>query len=133
MPLLSLAALLVFLSVGLGAFGAHGLRELLEASGRRETWETAVQYHIYHGLGLCVVAIWRSVDVRAQRSRCLGFSAASWVAGIAAFSGSLYALALGAPRWVGWVTPLGGVLFLAGWLALAIAAYRLAQSGGAGR
>jgi uncharacterized membrane protein YgdD (TMEM256/DUF423 family) len=130
MPLLSSSAFLVFLAVGLGAFGAHGLRELLEASGRAGIWQTAAHYHLYHGLALCMVAIWRLVDDRARQSRVVGFAATSWIAGTAVFSGSLYALALGAPRWVGWATPLGGTLFLAGWLALMLGGFRLASPQG---
>jgi uncharacterized membrane protein YgdD (TMEM256/DUF423 family) len=97
-------------AVLLGAFGAHALRGVLDARGA-ELWRTAVDYHAWHALALAVAA-----GLGRGRSRCVAMAA--FVVGIVLFSGSLYALALGAPRWVGIITPFGGLAFVAGWLAL---------------
>lgn len=97
-------------AVLLGAFGAHALRGVLDARGA-ELWHTAVTYHAWHGLALAVAA-------GLGRGRSRRIAMAAFVVGIVLFSGSLYALALGAPRWVGIITPFGGLAFVAGWLAL---------------
>ena len=108
------AALLVGITgasaVLLGAFGAHALRGVLDARGS-ELWHTAVNYHAWHALALAVAA-------GLGRGRSGRVAMAAFVVGIVLFSGSLYALALGAPRWVGIITPFGGLAFVAGWLAL---------------
>lgn len=96
-------------AVLLGAFGAHALRGVLDARGA-ELWHTAVNYHAWHALALAV-----AVGLGRGRSRCVAMVA--FAVGIVLFSGSLYALALGAPRWVGIITPFGGLAFVAGWLA----------------
>jgi uncharacterized membrane protein YgdD (TMEM256/DUF423 family) len=117
---LTLAAALLFAAVGLGAFGAHALRERL-APDLAAVYQTAVQYHFWHGLGLLAIGI-----LLAQRPESGLLAAAGWlmVAGIVLFCGSLYALALTGIRGLGAVTPFGGVAFLAGWAVLAWAAYR---------
>jgi uncharacterized membrane protein YgdD (TMEM256/DUF423 family) len=97
-------------AVLLGAFGAHALRGVLDAQGR-ELWHTAVDYHVWHALALAVAA-------GVGRGRSGRVAIAAFAFGIVLFSGSLYALALGAPRWCGVITPLGGLAFVAGWLAL---------------
>jgi uncharacterized membrane protein YgdD (TMEM256/DUF423 family) len=97
-------------AVLLGAFGAHALRDVLDA-GQHELWHTAVDYHVWHALALALAA-----GLGGGRSR--GVAIVAFATGIVLFSGSLYALALGAPRWIGIVTPLGGVAFVVGWLAL---------------
>ena len=97
-------------AVLLGAFGAHALRGVLDARGA-ELWHTAVNYHAWHALALAVAA-----GLGCGRSGRVAMAA--FVVGIVLFSGSLYALALGAPRWVGIITPFGGLAFVAGWLAL---------------
>ena len=104
---------------GLGAFGAHGLRDRVDAR-LLEVWEIGVRYHLVHALALCVVA-WV-----ASRAETAAVAAAGWlfVAGILVFSGSLYAMTLSGARWLGAITPLGGVALIAGWLALALAAWR---------
>jgi len=119
---LTLAALLLFAAVGLGAFGAHALKTRL-APDMQAIWQTAVQYHAWHALGLLAVGLFTM-----QRPDAPGASLAAWlfVAGIALFSGSLYALALSGVRGLGAVTPFGGAAFLAGWLAFAWAAWRTA-------
>lgn len=97
-------------AVLLGAFGAHALRGVLDARGA-ELWHTAVNYHAWHALALAVAA-----GLGCGRSRRVAMAA--FAVGVVLFSGSLYALALGAPRWVGVITPFGGLAFVAGWLAL---------------
>jgi uncharacterized membrane protein YgdD (TMEM256/DUF423 family) len=97
-------------AVLLGAFGAHALRGVLDARGA-ELWRTAVNYHAWHALALAVAA-----GLGCGRSGRVAMAA--FAVGIVLFSGSLYALALGAPRWVGIITPFGGLAFVAGWLAL---------------
>ena len=119
---LTLAALLLFAAVGLGAFGAHALKARL-APDMQAIWQTAVHYHAWHALGLLALGLFTM-----QRPDAPGASLAAWlfVAGIVLFSGSLYALALSGVRGLGAVTPFGGVAFLAGWLAFAWAAWRAA-------
>ena len=109
--------------VGLGAFGAHGLRGRLLASGMANAWETGVRYHLLHAVGLFCTALWlRQSD--HTRSKLLAWVAGSWTAGTILFSGSLYGLALGGPRWLGPITPFGGVAFIAGWILLVVLASR---------
>ncbi|HZR05443.1 MAG TPA: DUF423 domain-containing protein [Candidatus Udaeobacter sp.] len=107
-----IAAALCFLAVALGAFGAHALKQLLERHGMLDVWNKAVLYHFIHALALLVLALYGA----ANRS-------AWWLlfAGILIFSGSLYAMAVLNLRWLGAVTPIGGLCFLAGWAWLAIA------------
>lgn len=109
-----LGTLFAGLAVGLGAFGAHGLRGVLSAEDL-QTFEVGVRYQMYHALGLVGVA-WA-----ASRWESSTVIIAGWlfVAGILLFSGSLYLLVLTGPRWLGAVTPLGGVAFLVGWGLLA--------------
>jgi len=117
--LLTLAGLLGGLGVAAGAFGAHALRLRL-APRDLEIFETAVRYQMYHALAL-VAAAWV-----ADRwpSPLVGAAGGLFVAGIVVFSGSLYLLVLTDTRWLGAVTPLGGVALIAGWCCLALAALR---------
>lgn len=103
-------------AVMLGAFGAHALQDVLDARGHG-LWQTAVNYHAWHALAL-------GLAVSLGAGRCGRWAVLAFVAGIVLFSGSLYALALGAPRWIGAITPLGGVAFIAGWLALGLSLRR---------
>jgi uncharacterized membrane protein YgdD (TMEM256/DUF423 family) len=119
---LTLAALLLFTAVGLGAFGAHALKARL-APDMQAIWQTAVQYHAWHALGLLAAGL---LVMHWPDAPALGLAAWLFVAGIALFSGSLYALALSGVRGFGAITPFGGVAFLAGWLAFAWAAWRAA-------
>lgn len=114
---LTIGALLGGLGVAAGAFGAHALKARVEAR-LLEVFETAVRYQMYHALALFAVA-W--VISRAPSSFA---SAAGWlfVAGIAVFSGSLYLMTFTGIRWLGAITPIGGVCFIAGWICLALAA-----------
>lgn len=122
-PILVTAALLGALAVVLGAFGAHALRDALDEKSLA-IWQTAVDYQFRHVLALLAAGLL----ARAQANRAITFAAVAFVAGIVLFSGSLYALALGAPRFVGAITPLGGAALIAGWLALAWSALRRADS-----
>ena len=103
-------------AVLLGAFGAHGLRDVLHAE-KLELWHIAVDYHVWHALALAMAA-------GLGRGRSGRFAIAALASGIVLFSGSLYALALGAPRWMGIVTPFGGLAFIAGWIALGLSLSR---------
>ena len=105
-----------FLAVALGAFGAHGLRDYLPAS-LMSIFETGVRYQMYHALALLLAA--RLAD--AQPSRAVRLAGWLFTTGIVIFSGSLYILSVSGIRWLGAVTPLGGVAFLAGWVCLAVA------------
>lgn len=111
---LIVGSVLAALAVGLGAFGAHGLN--LDAKPT-QTWRTASLYHLVHALALVALSVGRMEW--SPRIACV---ALMFVVGIAAFSGSLYALVLGGPHWLGPVTPLGGLAFMAAWLILAASA-----------
>ena len=108
------AALLGACAVGLGAFGAHALQAKLDPAALH-IWHTAVQYQFWHALALLAVAGFAPV----RPPPAWPSAAVAFVAGIVLFCGSLYALALGAPRWIGAITPLGGLCLIAGWLLLA--------------
>jgi len=104
-----ITALLGAMGVALGAFGAHGLRELLLENGRLETWETAVFYHIVHGVVLLILA-----SIKPWRQM-------AWLmmsTGVLIFSGSLYILCLTNITWLDAVTPIGGILLITGWLGM---------------
>jgi uncharacterized membrane protein YgdD (TMEM256/DUF423 family) len=116
MPITSLGALLGLLGVAAGAFGAHALRGRVDAA-QLQALETAVRYQLVHALALLFVGVNGGSAPRAGA----GLAAGLFVAGVALFSGSLYALVLtGVVTW-GAVTPLGGLCFMAGWAALAYA------------
>jgi len=113
-----IGALMGFVGVGLGAFGAHGLRGRLTPD-MLAVFETGVRYQMYHALALLAVgAMLSRVD-----SRAVVVAGWSFTAGILIFSGSLYALALSGVTTLGAITPIGGLAFLAGWIALAIAVF----------
>lgn len=105
-----------FLAVALGAFGAHGLRGSVDPS-LLDVWQTAVQYQMYHALVLLLIVLAGSL----QPLRLLNWAAGLLIAGTLLFSGSLYALVLSGIKTLGMVTPVGGVLFLLGWLVLSFA------------
>ena len=112
-------AALCGLGVLLGAFGAHGLRARLTPE-LLATYEIGIRYHLSHALGLFAVA-WAM-----ERWPSTWIGAAGWlfVAGITIFSGSLYLLSITGTRWLGAITPIGGVCFIAGWMALEVGALR---------
>jgi uncharacterized membrane protein YgdD (TMEM256/DUF423 family) len=103
----------------MGAFGAHALASHLENKGTRAVWQTAVDYQMWHALALIILANYK-FSGRAYRVSLSCFSL-----GIPLFSGSLYWLALDGPRWLGPITPLGGLLFIIGWSALIVAAFKM--------
>ncbi|MDB6094734.1 MAG: hypothetical protein JWM32_2296 [Verrucomicrobia bacterium] len=108
--------------VALGAFGAHALKDWLIERGTTVPWETAARYQLLHAVALFSAATWcRQGQGRAQRT--IGWAALCWSVGIVLFCGSLYGLALGGPRWLGPVTPLGGIALLGGWVFVASAAF----------
>jgi len=115
---MTIAALLGAAAVLLGAFGAHALRDTLDDRALA-IWHTAVEYQFWHVLAAVAIALL----ARDRASTCLRIAAVAFIAGIVLFCGSLYALALGAPRLVGVITPFGGIAFVAGWIALAVHAW----------
>lgn len=117
---LAVAAISGFFAVVIGAFAAHALKQTL-APEMLDVVKTGVQYQMYHALALLLVGIWLSHKPAAFGLKAGGLA---FILGILMFSGSLYALALGAPRWLGPITPLGGLCFLVGWLLLLAAAWR---------
>jgi uncharacterized membrane protein YgdD (TMEM256/DUF423 family) len=117
---LRVAACLGFLAVALGAFGAHALRggweaalPAAEAARRVDVWRTAELYHLTHAVALLALALAGAGLRFVWAWRC-------WIAGVVLFSGSLYLWAVTAQKWLVFVTPVGGVLLLAGWLSLAL-------------
>lgn len=111
MLLVRIAAILLFLAVALGAFGAHALRSTLSASGMMDAWNKAVLYHLAHAVALLALALAGSANRGAWLFLC---------AGVVLFSGSLYLMAITGTRWLGAITPLGGACFLIGWAWLAL-------------
>lgn len=109
----------MFLAVALGAFGAHGLRQRLTPD-MLAIFETGVRYHVYHALGLFAVA-WVLDKNPASLANAAGWA---FTVGIVVFSGSLYILSISGIRWLGAITPIGGVAFLVGWVLLFVAAGR---------
>ncbi len=110
----AIGAVFAFLGVALGAFGAHGLRGRVPAASLA-TFETAARYQMYHALGLILLSV-AAASLAGFRVRLAGWA---FTVGILLFSGSLYLLVLTGHRWLGAVTPLGGVAFLVGWGAVA--------------
>ena len=116
---LALGSILAGLGVAAGAFGAHALKEILDPS-MLQVFETATRYVMYHAFGLCIVswAIDRFPEQRLEKSGWL------FLIGILLFSGSLYVVSLAGIRWMGAVTPIGGLAFMTGWLLLAWGVWR---------
>ena len=119
-----IASVLGFSGVVLGALGAHALKAQLAATGQTATWSTAVLYNLIHAVAILAVALRPEDSGPSAKSRMLGFAAGCWASGVVMFSGSLYALSLGGPRWLGPITPLGGILLLAGWGCVAAASFK---------
>lgn len=110
------------LAVGCGAFGAHGL-EKIAGPQELDWWKTAAGYQLMHAPLLVILGVLRARGVRSDT--------AGWLllVGCVVFCGTLYAMALGAPRWLGVITPLGGTALIVGWLALAVSARGIATDG----
>ena len=117
--IIKLAAILGACAVGIGAFGAHGLKEILTETGRSETFETGVKYHFYHSLAIFLIGILALIKPEWKK---LSTAAILMIIGILIFSGSLYVLSLTGITWLGAITPLGGVALIAGWVLVIVAA-----------
>ena len=117
--IIKLAAILGALAVGIGAFGAHGLKEILAETGRVDTFETGVKYHFYHSLSIFLIGILTMIKPDWKQLRT---AAILMAVGVLIFSGSLYVLSLTGITWLGAITPLGGVAFIAGWVLVFLAA-----------
>lgn len=118
------AGLLGLTGIGLGAFGAHALKATLLERGTAVPWETGVKYHLLHAIALLALAAWARAHHPGSSGKFIASITWFWVVGVTLFSGSLYWLALGGPRWLGPVTPFGGVALMAGWLLVTVAALR---------
>lgn len=118
---ISIAAINMAIAVALGAFGAHGLKAMVNTQ-QLGWWQTATLYWFVHSLGLLLVGILIRLNYATQT--------AAWLLqiGVIIFAGSLYAMTLGAPRWFGAITPIGGVLMITGWLWLVLSSARLTNS-----
>jgi len=112
---IGLGALSAFISVAAGAFGAHALKQVLDAD-MLAVYHTAVDYQFFHSIGLIVIGTLHKISPRHYHSY------AAWImlAGIIIFSGSLYVLSTTGIKWLGMITPIGGVCFLAAWLIIAL-------------
>jgi uncharacterized membrane protein YgdD (TMEM256/DUF423 family) len=116
---LAIAGALIALATVLGAFGAHALKAHLPAD-KLQVYETAVRYHFFHALGLLAIG----VLLRSMDGELLRWSATLVLTGVILFSGSLYLLTFGAPRLLGIVTPVGGLVLIVGWVLFAVAVWR---------
>lgn len=117
--ILMTASILLALAVALGAFGAHGLKSQL-STDMLQTFKTGVEYHFYHALGLLLIGILAV----SYPSELVKWAAILLTAGIILFSGSLYVLAISGIKWLGAITPLGGISFIAGWLLLFLSVWK---------
>jgi uncharacterized membrane protein YgdD (TMEM256/DUF423 family) len=125
---IGIGAIASLLSVAFGAFGAHGLKGLLSDSMMRN-YETGVQYQMFHSLGLILIGMLILLWDKDSRSSAW-LNRAGWLllAGIVLFSGSLYTMALTGKTWLGAITPIGGVSFIAGWAVLTATAWRTGRT-----
>lgn len=120
--LLALGAIMACLGVALGAFGAHALKDKFTTPRFAAIWETAVQYQMYHAIGLLILGILSS-DILLGTSSMLSWAGYLMFAGIIFFSGSLYILAVTGVKKLGAITPIGGVLFIVAWVLVAFSAF----------
>jgi uncharacterized membrane protein YgdD (TMEM256/DUF423 family) len=118
---ITLASISGMLAVAFGAFGAHALRDRLD-SYAMGVFETAVQYHFYHSLALLAVGV---IALSQPQTVMLKSSGWLFLLGIVIFSGSLYVLSLSGVKWLGAITPLGGLAFIGGWACLAATGWKL--------
>ena len=121
------AAALGATGVAAGAFGAHALRGFLTGRGMLEAWQTGVHYHLLHAVALLGLAAWMRSEPGGVGARRASLAAWCWIVGTILFSGSLYLIAAGAPRWMGPVTPVGGLGLIVGWVFLGAAAWSAAS------
>ena len=121
-------SLLGGVGVAAGSFGAHGLKAVLDATGRADNWETAVRYCLYHSLALLMLAVTAALPQAAHARGLLHAAGWCFLFGTLIFSGCLAALALSGVKILGAIVPIGGVLFLIGWALLAAAALRMQDS-----
>ncbi len=117
-----------FSAVLLGALGAHALESSLAARGSLAAWETATQYHLGHAVATLALLAWAGAAPSGPRAARLHRIGWLWQLGCLLFAGSIYVLAMGGPRFLGPITPLGGLAFLAGWALLAVEAFRSGDS-----
>jgi uncharacterized membrane protein YgdD (TMEM256/DUF423 family) len=120
-------AILGFLGVAMGAFGAHGLKERLAETGQAANFQTAATYQMYHAIALLAVG-----SVALARGTSTGSTTVagwSFLIGVIIFSGSLYILSLTGLRWLGAITPIGGLAMLVGWAALVVATFATTGTG----
>ena len=122
-------AVLGFVGVAAGSFGAHGLKSLLEANGQAANWETAVRYCLFHALALLMVGLAATLPQAAATRGLLAATGWSFLLGTLVFSGMLAALALTGVKILGAIVPIGGLLMLVGWGCLAAAGYALTSAG----
>jgi uncharacterized membrane protein YgdD (TMEM256/DUF423 family) len=113
---LTAGAILAGLGVALGAVGAHAWKELLAQNGRTETYELAVRYHLFHAFAL----LFNGLLMHHKMNRMISSASILFLSGMVCFSGSLYLLALTGTRFMVFITPLGGVLMIAGWFVLTL-------------
>lgn len=118
---LAWAGILGATGVVAGSLGAHPLRACLEAAGTLQAWETATEFQLVHAAALLGFAGW--LKSRETPARSARWASRLWVAGTLLFSGSLFLIGLGCPRWIGHVTPLGGLALIAGWVCAFLASF----------
>ncbi len=118
-PWLTIGAAWTGLAVALGAFGAHGLEKVTDSAKAHAWWKTASDYQFGQGLGLILVGMALHAGLLSKPWAGRLVWVGSWI-----FSGSLYAMALGAPRWFGAITPIGGTALIAGWIWFALEVHR---------
>lgn len=117
---MTLGCVFAALSVTIGAFGAHYLKDILQSYGRIETFETAVKYQFYHSIGLLFLGLIMQKNINSN----FNIAGYLFVAGIVIFSGSLYILSLTGIKWLGAITPIGGLAFIVAWLLMAWAIFK---------
>lgn len=119
--LILVGALLAFLGVALGAFGAHALKDKFSEPRYEQIWNTAVQYQMYHALGLVLLGI-LSMEALVGPTSLLTWAGTLMLVGVIFFSGSLYVLSVTGVKKLGAITPIGGLLFLVAWVLVLIEA-----------
>ena len=127
---IAIAAIIAALSVALGAFAAHGLQQHLSTYSL-DVFKTAVHYQFMHALALFGLGVWLqllSQHKTAAMPKALPVAGVAWLIGIVLFSGSLYGLSIAQWRWLGPITPVGGLSFVVGWISLALGSWQARKS-----